>query len=173
MAQTGQEDTQLRKWFEAIDVDKNNELDATELQRALGLGNLHFSLKSVAQMIRIHDSDRSGTINFAEFQRLHVFLTNMQKSYQHFDNDHNGELDEREIQQALQHAGFRLDGPVVSALFNSFDVSRRKQIGLPEYIAMTLFLQSASATFRAFDPQQQGQITLTFDQWIYAASNVM
>jgi hypothetical protein len=40
------------QWFEAIDVDKNNELDATELQRALGLGNLHFSLKSVAQMIR-------------------------------------------------------------------------------------------------------------------------
>jgi len=173
MAQAALEDVQLRKWFDAIDVDKNGELDANELQRALGLGNLHFSLKSVAQMIRIHDSDCSGTINFQEFQRLHLFLTNMQKSYQHFDNDHNGELDEREIQQALQHAGFTLDAPVVSALFKSFDVSRKRQIGLPEYIAMTLFLQSASATFRAFDPHNQNSITLTFDQWIYAASNVM
>lgn len=63
--------------------------------------------------------------------------------------------------------GFRLDAPVFSALFNSFDVSRKRQIGLPEYIAMTLFLQSATATFRAFDPQQQGQITLTFDQVAY------
>ena len=61
-------------------------------------------------------------------------------------------------------AGFHLDAPVFSALFNSFDVSRKRQIGLPEYIAMTLFLQSATATFRAFDPQQQGHITLTFDQ---------
>ena len=26
-------------------------------------------------------------------------------SYQHFDSDRNGELDEKEIQQALQHAG--------------------------------------------------------------------
>ena len=26
-------------------------------------------------------------------------------SYQHFDSDGNGELDEKEIQQALQHAG--------------------------------------------------------------------
>ena len=54
---------------------------------------------------RIHDSDRSGTIDFKDFQRLHVFLTNMQKSYQHFDSDGNGELDENEIRQALQHAG--------------------------------------------------------------------
>ena len=60
---------------------------------------------------RIHDSDRSGTINFVEFQRLHVFLTNMQKSYQHFDADRNGELDENEIRQALQHAGEILARP--------------------------------------------------------------
>ena len=46
------------QWFDAIDVDRNGELDAAELQRALGLGNLHFSLKSVAQMIRYICSQR-------------------------------------------------------------------------------------------------------------------
>ena len=58
---------------------------------------------------RIHDSDRSGTIDFSEFLKLHIFLMNMQKSYQHFDRDGNGELDEIEIGQALQHAGQSLE----------------------------------------------------------------
>jgi hypothetical protein len=30
---------------------------------------------------------------------------------------------------------------------------------------MTLFLQSAAATFTAFDPQRSGRITLDFNQW--------
>ena len=37
--------------------------------------------------------------------------------------------------------------------------------GLPEYIGMTLFLQSAAATFTAFDAQRSGRITLDFNQW--------
>ena len=60
--------------------------------------------------------------------------------------------------------GFRLDGPAAEALFSSFDCRRTGFIGLPEYIGMTLFLQSASVTFKAFDPQGTGQIHMTFDQ---------
>ena len=33
------------QWFNVIDVDRNGQLDAKELQRALAIGNLHFSLK--------------------------------------------------------------------------------------------------------------------------------
>lgn len=40
------------QWFRAIDRDSNGTLDAAELQRALALGNLHFSLQAVAHMIR-------------------------------------------------------------------------------------------------------------------------
>lgn len=35
---------------------------------------------------------------------------------------------------------------------------------MAEYVAMSVFLQSASATFRAFDGQGQGRITLDFSQ---------
>ncbi|KAI8462582.1 MAG: hypothetical protein J3K34DRAFT_475996 [Monoraphidium minutum] len=34
----------LRQWFNSIDVDCSGHLDAKELQRALALGNLNFSL---------------------------------------------------------------------------------------------------------------------------------
>lgn len=40
------------QWFKAIDRDGNGSLDSTELQRALALGNLHFSLQATSHMIR-------------------------------------------------------------------------------------------------------------------------
>lgn len=40
------------QWFQQIDRDHNGSLDVFELQRALALGNLNFSLKTVAHMIR-------------------------------------------------------------------------------------------------------------------------
>lgn len=41
------------QWFTAIDRDNNGRLDVWELQRALALGNLHFSLQLVAHLIRL------------------------------------------------------------------------------------------------------------------------
>lgn len=43
----------MPQWFNAIDVDHSGELDPGELQQALALGNLHFSLAVVAHMIRL------------------------------------------------------------------------------------------------------------------------
>lgn len=42
-----QQQQQLRTWFDAIDTSRNGELDASELQQALRLGNLHFGLTDV------------------------------------------------------------------------------------------------------------------------------
>jgi programmed cell death protein 6 len=58
------------QWFDTVDADRSNAIDVKELQRALQMGNLNFSLQAVAMMIRLHDRDRSGTIDFNEFQTL-------------------------------------------------------------------------------------------------------
>lgn len=42
---------------------------------------------------------------------------------------------------------------------------------LTEFMGMTIFLQSLSAAFRAFDPQNRGSITLNFNQAVYFVSN--
>ena len=42
----------LMQWFQAVDQDKSSEIDALELQKALALGNLHFSLAVCAHIIR-------------------------------------------------------------------------------------------------------------------------
>jgi hypothetical protein len=40
------------QWFQAIDTDRSNSLSADELQRALALGGLNFSITDVDQMVR-------------------------------------------------------------------------------------------------------------------------
>ena len=44
-------------------------------------------------------------------------------------------------------------------------------MGMPEYIAMCLFLVSARNTFAAFDFQKTGVISFNFGQFVYAAPN--
>lgn len=73
--------TNTSQWFDAIDKDGNGQLTPMELQQALQLGHLNFSLATVAHIIRIHDKTGSGTISFDEFGKLHEFLTNVQQRW--------------------------------------------------------------------------------------------
>eukprot|EP00775_Hariotina_reticulata_P010919 gene10918-11074_t len=149
---------QLRKWFDAIDKDSNNELTAKELQAALQLGGLNFSLATVAHIIRIHDKTGSGSISFEEFGQLHEFLTNVQQSFEFFDKDRSNTLNYDEISCALQHAGYKLDHTALKVVFNRFDPSRSGCLQLTEFLALTLFMRSATATFNAFDANRVGTI---------------
>lgn len=162
---------QLRQWFLAIDSDKNGVLTAMELQRALQLGGLNFSLATVAHIIRIHDTTGSGTISFNEFAKLHEFLTNVQTSFDYFDHDRSNSLDLEEISGALAHAGYQLDKPALQAVFARFDPTRRGALGLAEFLALTLFLRSSTATFNAFDPERSGTVALSFDQFLFACAH--
>ncbi|KAI8476982.1 MAG: EF-hand [Monoraphidium minutum] len=162
---------QLRQWFLAIDTDQNGALAPHELQRALQLGGLNFSLSTVAHIIRIHDKSNSGVITFPEFAKLHEFLTNVQQSFDFFDQDRTNSLSLEEISNALSHAGYQLDKPALQAVFRRFDPARSGSLGLAEFLALTLFLRSSTATFNAFDPDRTGTVALSFNQFLFAASH--
>lgn len=53
----------------------------------------------------------------------------------------------------------------------AFDPDRNNLLGLPEFIAMTLFLKGCAAAFGAFDPNRTNKVTLNFNQFVYAAAN--
>jgi Ca2+-binding EF-hand superfamily protein len=120
---------------------------------------------------RLHDSNQSGSIDFNEFSALHTFLTNMRSSFRFFDRDRSGQLDLNEIGQALQRAGYQLDQHAFYATVKAFDPDRTGTLGEPEFIALTLFLQSAKGMFSAFDPTGSGTVTFNFAQFVYAAAN--
>uniref|UniRef100_A0A7S0X1H2 EF-hand domain-containing protein n=1 Tax=Chlamydomonas leiostraca TaxID=1034604 RepID=A0A7S0X1H2_9CHLO len=159
-------------WFNSIDTDKSGELDANELQRALALGNLQFGLTDVDAMVRAFDTTGRRKLNLQEFSRLHAFLTSVQNSFAYFDQDRSRTLASNEVNQALRHAGFNLDPPVVQAMMSRHDPDNNNQMSLDEFIRMCLFLQSCVRTFSAFDAQRTGRITLDFGQFVYAASHI-
>jgi hypothetical protein len=51
------------------------------------------------------------------------------------------------VRPPLPAAGYSLDKAAVRAVFARFDPSRRGALGLAEFLALTLFLRSATATF--------------------------
>jgi hypothetical protein len=69
--------------------------------------------------------------------------------------------------------GHQLDAPAFTALFEAYNPERNGTLDLTEVMALILFMQSASATFAAFDPQRRGRIELDWNQFVYAAANVV
>ncbi|KAK9816963.1 hypothetical protein WJX72_007559 [[Myrmecia] bisecta] len=168
-----QADPQLLQWFNAIDTDRRGTLDVKELQKALALGHLNFSLKMVANLIRAHDQDREGRLNFTEFQNLHRYLMELQQRFASVDVQRTGHLTLPQLEQALAQGGFRLDQGALNALFYSYDAEKDGYVGLPEFIAMSVFMRSAASTFAAFDAQRRGTVTLDFNQFIYAGAQLV
>lgn len=120
----------VEQWFASIDQDHSGLLDVFELQKALALGRLTFSLKLVQAMMRLHDRDADGQINLAEFKELHTFLTNASGTFSWANDDNSGSLSQQQTKRALDHAGYRLDENAFAALFKSFDPDRHTLLTL-------------------------------------------
>eukprot|EP00882_Tetradesmus_deserticola_P017492 GHRQ01018736.1.p1 GENE.GHRQ01018736.1~~GHRQ01018736.1.p1 ORF type:complete len:115 (+),score=46.06 GHRQ01018736.1:929-1273(+) len=92
-------------------------------------------------------------------------------SFEYFDKDRSNSLNYNEIQCALQHAGYKLDPPALKVVFNRFDPSRSGALQLTEFLALTLFMRSATATFNAFDSNHAGTISVNFNQFLYCSAH--
>lgn len=163
----------LKRWFDSIDVDHDGSLSVMELQAALREGGFSFSLGLVAQIIRQCDGDASTTITFDEFGRLHSFLSTVQKSFIESDTDASGRLSLAEIHAALQRFGYTIDPSALRTVFQRFDPMHVGSLGVHEFLALTLFLRSATATFKAFDAGGTGMVHLNFNQFLYASASTI
>ena len=108
-----------------------------------------------------------------EFKQVQQFLSNVQASFQYFNQSKSGRLDKSEVLRALNHAGFgHVDEGAVKAACQAFDPDRTNSLSLDQYIAMTLFLLISKRVFEAFDATtpENGLIKLDFNQFVYAAA---
>ncbi|CAL5205733.1 unnamed protein product [Lathyrus oleraceus] len=163
-------ETVVREWFDRVDSDKSGSITALQLKRALGKGNLEFSLSVVEQMIRMYDFDRNGTMSFQEFLALNNFLLKVQHAFSDLEKG-RGFLLPDDVFQAVVKIGFMLDSPAFYSVCESFDQSKNGRFRLDDFISLCIFLQSARNLFTSFDTAKQGRVTLDLNQFVYCTAN--
>ena len=156
--------------FRAVNASGTGAVTPAEVQAALALGGLTFSLQACAQLVRLHDGDRDGRVDRAEFGALHAFLDGLATA--HAATASGGSVDRATVASLLTSAGLSVDAPPLDAAFAAFDADRDGRLDATEFVGLAAFLKAARAAFAAFGPQggggggggSGGVVTLTLDQ---------
>lgn len=146
---------------------------------------LHLFLSNVTQAFRRYDADRSGSLDEREIKTalrdagFQLEEPAFKALFRSFDPDRRVAVvtvsgqdgkpnalpcaaSSREVTRSTNR---------LSLILSPAPARRSNSMCLTEFMGMTIFLQSLSSTFRAFDPQSRGQVTLSFNQAVYFVSN--
>lgn len=115
-------------------------------------------------MIRLFDSNRSGSIDFEEFCGLWSFLASWRTLFDRFDVDNSGNITINEYTNALVTFGYRLSTHFVHTLFNTFDKKGTGAIGFDLFVQSFIALKRMTDVFKKYDDDRDGYITLSL--WV-------
>ncbi|CAO1347264.1 unnamed protein product [Diamesa serratosioi] len=160
---------EIQNFFNQVDKDHSGKINAQELQSALINGKGQpFSDKACKLMIGMFDVDRSGTIDVAEFEKLFNYVNQWLSVFKAYDRDQSGSVEEPELMQALTQMGFRFSPQFVGFLIANNDPAKR-QISVDQFIVLCVQIQRFTDAFRQRDTQQQGVITIGFEDFLSMA----
>lgn len=157
--------------FGQVDKDRSGKINAQELQAALVNGKgQNFSDNCCALMISMFDTDRSGTIDVYEFEKLFTYINSWLNCFKAYDRDQSGAIEEAELTQALAQMGFRFSPQFVQFLI-SVQGTNRTEVSVDQFIVLCVKIQRFTDAFRQRDSQQQGTITIGFEDFLGIALN--
>ncbi|XP_039282385.1 programmed cell death protein 6-like [Nilaparvata lugens] len=164
----------LLKIFEKVDKDRSGHITAQELQQALTNGTwAPFRTETVQLMIGMFDKQNRGTVSFQDFGALWKYVIDWQHCFRSFDKDGSGNIDKNELQTALQTFGYRISQQTVEAIVRKFDRFGNNTILFDDFIQMCIVLHTLTASFRLHDLDQDGVITINYEQFIDMVFNIM
>ncbi|EMF10639.1 EF-hand [Sphaerulina musiva SO2202] len=163
--------------FLQVDRNRTGQLSEAELSRALVNGDYTaFDGHTVKMMIRMFDTDRSGSINFDEFCGLWGFLAAWRNLFDRFDVDRSGNISLREFEDALVAFGYRLSPQFVQLLFSTFartrsrgrgdEQEREKVLSFDLFVQACISLKRMTDVFKKYDSDRDGYITLSFEEFL-------
>ncbi|KAF2146425.1 uncharacterized protein K452DRAFT_262187 [Aplosporella prunicola CBS 121167] len=163
----------LWRLFGAVDKNQTGQLSFDELRKALVNGDwTAFDTHTVRMMIRMFDTDRSGTINFEEFCGLWAFLAAWRTLFDRFDTDRSGNISFNEFSDALIAFGYRLSPQFVTLLFRTYDRGNRNSISFDLFVQACISLKRMTDVFKRFDEDRDGYITLSFEEFLTGAQSL-
>ncbi|XP_074647877.1 sorcin-like isoform X2 [Tubulanus polymorphus] len=158
---------ELWQWFQSVDVDRNGEITAHELKRALMNGNwTPFNDETCRLMIGMFDKDRSGTINAAEFGALWKYIQEWKACFDRFDTDRSGNIDANELSTAFATFGYRLSPAFSQLCIRVFDRRFARSINFDDFIQCCVMLKTLTNKFREKDVNQTGNINVHYEQFL-------
>lgn len=120
-----------------------------------------FDPYTVKMMIRMFDSDRSGSIGFDEFCGLWGFLAAWRNLFDRFDADRSGNISLDEYTNALVAFGYRLTPQFVDTLFRTYDKRNEGAISFDLFVQSCISLKRMTDVFKKYDDDRDGYITLS------------
>ncbi|KAG6820566.1 hypothetical protein H0H93_015086 [Arthromyces matolae] len=90
----------------------------------------------------IEDTDRNGTINFREFAGLWKYISDWQNVFRHFDRDHSGSIEGRELADALQSFGYNLAPHLMTLIERKYASGPSAGYGPPSGITFDRFVRA-------------------------------
>lgn len=142
-------------------------LSEAELSAALVNGDWSpFDPQTVRMMIRMFDSDRSGTIGFEEFCGLWSFLASWRTLFDRFDVDRSGNISLEEFTNALIAFRYRLTPGFVELLFRTYDKRNEGVMSFDLFVQACISLKRMTDVFKKYDDDRDGYITLSFEDFL-------
>ncbi|XP_043482460.1 programmed cell death protein 6 isoform X2 [Leptopilina heterotoma] len=159
--------------FQRVDRDHSGAITSDELQQALSNGTwTPFNPETVRLMIGMFDRRQSGTVNFEEFGALWKYVTDWQNCFRSFDKDGSGNIDRHELKTALTNFGYRLNDDVINMLIRKYDRAGKGTIYFDDFIQCCVVLYTLTSAFRQFDTDQDGVITIQYEQFLSMVFNL-
>ncbi|KZT57373.1 EF-hand, partial [Calocera cornea HHB12733] len=165
----------LWQWFTAVDVDQSGAISAQELRQALLNGDWsNFDLDTVKMLMTLFDVDRSGTITFDEFAGLWKYIRDWQNVFRHFDADRSGSIDGRELKNALEQFGYRLNPHILRLLEIKYASLPRgeSRVDLKPGMTFDRFVRACVVTkhlteaFQRMDDDRDGWVQMNYEQFM-------
>ncbi|KAG5510035.1 hypothetical protein GH5_07885 [Leishmania sp. Ghana 2012 LV757] len=160
---------ELVSWFQAVDRDRSDRIDLSQLNAALFSAGFRFSLGTTQRLLARYDLDCTGTITMEEFAHLHEFLTAMQQGFRQRDTSGDGRLDSKETLEAFWLSGFVFGEEAFQTVMRKFDRQHRGSLGFDDYIELSIFIAQTRDAFAYYDRDRRGDVLFNFDTFLGTA----
>ncbi|ODN77426.1 hypothetical protein L202_04605 [Cryptococcus amylolentus CBS 6039] len=173
---TSGDDVELRNMFNAFDSTRTGQLSGGDLQRLLAKdATMDAREDSVKMLMNIFDTDRSGSINFQEFEGLYRYIQDWHGIFRRFDTDASGLIDRAELHSALLGFGFSLPPEMVDKIEKRFGppptpAGGRKVegdgISFDRFLMACVTVKHYSEGFRAVDVRNEGRVSMDYNKFM-------
>ncbi|WVR07262.1 hypothetical protein IAU60_004303 [Kwoniella sp. DSM 27419] len=169
----GAVDHELQAMFAQFDSSRSGQLSAYDLVRLLAKdATMDAREDCVKMLMNIFDTDRSGSINFMEFEGLYRYIQDWHGIFRRFDRDNSGLIDRKELHNALLGFGFSLPKDMVSKLEKRFapppsgNDRQARGISFDRFLMACVTVKHYTEAFRRIDARGEGRITVDYNQFM-------